>query len=207
MPKLQTNRQRKIRYETIARAEGDQCLICWIEDRVRRGPPRKKLIIEHADNDETNWSWSNLHLCCYSHNKKMEQLTSEAKKKLIRGYSDQLERERERAGLPTWGDVLKDMIPYESGSPEMKAHKRFERIWLRWVRQQLNRHGSYDKRELLREAAKVSRCSIQTSRNYLEKYTSELEGPFKETFDDDGEKIITYLHPLAPGPAGKEKKR
>jgi len=205
MPKLQTNRQRKIRYDTIARAEGERCIVCWMEDRIRRGPPRKKLIVEHADNDQSNWAWSNIHLVCYSHNKKMEQLTIEAKKTLLRGYSDHLERERERAGLPTWATVLKDTIPYESGSPEMQAHKRYFPLWKKYVRMKLTEYGSYEKRALVRAAGKFAGCSLQTSRNYMELNTSEEEGPFKEGFDDDGSTIITFLDP--PVPAERKEAR
>jgi len=200
MAKLQTNKQRQYRYETIARAEGEQCIACKIELGIRRGPPRARLIIEHADNDQSNWTWSNIHLCCYSHNKHFEKLPVGKKIKLLRAYSDQLERERERAGLPTWKDVIKDQIPYESGSPEMQAHKKFEPKWKKYVHRILQANGSGDKREIIRGAAKASGCSLQTSRNYLEKYTSEFEGPFKEGLDGDGNKIITYLDPPSTRP-------
>lgn len=129
-------------------------------------------------------------------------MSSKVKKKLMQEYGDLLERER--AGLPTWKTVLKEQIPYESGSPEMKANQKFEPKWLRYIHKLLKSHGSIEKREAVRGAAKYTGCSIQTSRNYLEKYTSELEGPFKEGFDGDGNKIIVYLDPPAPGP-GKGK--
>ena len=119
MPKYQTKPQRSWRYEKVAKAEGEQCLACKIEKGIRRGPPGARLVVEHADNNPRNWAWSNLHLSCYSHNKRFEELEVHEKISLLRSYGDQLEKEREREGLPTWRTVLKDELPYEGGSPEM----------------------------------------------------------------------------------------
>jgi len=191
MPHYQTQPQRKYRYETIAKAEGEQCLMCYIEKKKRRGPPQVKLIIEHSDNIPSNWSWRNLHLACYSHNKKLEKLNVQEKIKLLQGYSDQLERERERENLPTWKTVLKDELPYETGSPEMQANKNFEPRWLRYVHDVMQKYGTQGKKEIISGGAAYAHCSIQTSTNYLTKYTSPIS-PFIETLDDDGNKIITY---------------
>jgi len=175
----------------IARAEGDQCIACKIEKGIRRGPPRKRLIIEHADNDQTNWSWGNIHLCCYSHNKKFEKLSVEAKISLLQAYSDQLYKERERENLPTWETVFKDMLPYDDGSLECQLNKKYIRRWRHYVNNKLTEEGSYDKRMLIRNAGKFAGCSIPTSRNYLELDSSE-EGPYQETIDDDGNMVIKF---------------
>lgn len=191
MPSYQTKSQRQYRYEMIARAEGEQCILCYIEKGVRRGPPQAKLIIEHSDNNQSNWSWSNLHLACYSHNKKLEKLNVQEKIKLFQGYSDQLERERERENLPTWKTVLKDELPYDSGSPEMQANKKFEPRWLRYVHGVIRQYGSQGRKEIISAAAAFCNCSIQTSSNYYTKHTSQIS-PFMETYDEDGNKIIKY---------------
>ena len=142
MPKYQTKPQRSWRYEKVARAEGEQCLACKIEKGIRRGPPGARLVVEHADNNPRNWAWSNLHLSCYSHNKRFEKLEVHEKISLLRSYGDQLEKEREREGLPTWRTVLKDELPYEDGSPEMKANRRMERRWCYYVNELLKSKGS-----------------------------------------------------------------
>jgi len=191
MPKLQTNSQREFRYKTIAEAEGDQCIACYIEKHVRRGPPKTKLIIEHTDNNQKNWAWGNLHLCCYSHNKKFEKMPVEAKVTLLQSYSDQLERERGRENLPTWKTIRKSMVPYEYGSPEMQANKKFEPRWLKYVHAEVKANGSVKKKDLIAGGAYHAHCSIQTSTNYLLKYASP-SSPFMETLDDDGDKIIQY---------------
>lgn len=191
MPHYQTKSERKYRYDMIAKAEGDQCLLCYIENRMRRGPPQVKLIIEHSDNILHNWSWGNLHLACYSHNKKLEKLNVQEKIKLLEAYSDQLERERERENLPTWKTVLKDELPYDTGSPEMQANKKFEPRWLRYVHSVMSQYGSQGRKEIISAAAAYCNCSIQTSSNYYIKHTSAIS-PFMETLDEDGSKIIKY---------------
>jgi len=106
-------------------------------------------------------------------------------------YSDQLERERERENLPTWKTLLKDEIPYEYGPPEMRANKVFLKRWLFRVHQILAEEGSEKKKDLISRAAHFSKCSKQTSTNYLEVYTS-VDSPFMESTDNDGNLIICY---------------
>jgi len=191
MPHYQTKTQRQYRYDMIAKAEGEQCLVCYIEKGIRRGPPKSKLIIEHSDNDHTNWSWNNLHLACYSHNKTLEKLNVQEKIKLLAAYTDQLERERERENLPTWKTLVKEEIPYEYGPPEMRASKVFLKRWLVRVHEIIREEGTEKKKDLINRAAHFAGCSKQTSTNYLEVYTS-LDSPFMETTDSDGNAIITY---------------
>lgn len=191
MGKYQTKAQRKDRYEKIAAAEGEQCLICYIEKGIRKGPPKAKLILEHSDNNPQNWEWPNVHLACYSCNKRLEKLNVRDKIAMIRRYSDQLERDRERENLPTRKTILKDEIPYDLGPPEMRAHKVFFKKWLFRVHQILREEGSEKKKDLIARAAHYAKCSKQTSTNYLEVYTS-IDSPFMETMDGEGNVIITY---------------
>jgi hypothetical protein len=188
MPKLQTKPQRKYRYEMIAKAEGEQCLACYMESGKRRGPPKTVLQIDHADNDDTNWSWGNIHLLCRNHNCKYR---GQNHIRLFQSYSDQLERERERENFPTWKTVLKDEIPYDNASAEMQANKIYEPRWKRYVHKTVREQGSPMKKEIISGGAAYSHCSIQTSTNYLTKYTSPIS-PFKETTDEDGNKVIVY---------------
>ena len=191
MPKYQTNAQRKHRYEKIARAEGERCIICWVEKKVRRGPPNANLEIDHLDGDPMNWNWENLHLVCHRDNCRLREMPVEARKTMLQDYSDQVERERERENLPTWKTILKDEITYEYGPPEMRANKVFLKRWLFRVHQIIREEGSEKKKDLISRAAHFSKCSKQTSTNYLEVYTS-IDSPFMETTDSDGNLIITY---------------
>lgn len=191
MPKYQTTAQRKKRYDTISRAEGDMCIVCWIERRVKRSPPRYKLEIDHADGDHTNWSWENLHLVCHSCNCRLREIQVKTRVTMLREYSDQVKRERERSNLTTWDTVIREQLHYESGSPEMKANQVFIKRWLTRVHEILSEEGSEKKKDLITRAAHFANCSKQTSTNYLEVYSS-IDGPFMETTDDNGNLVIKY---------------
>jgi len=193
MPKTQTNTQRKSKYEMIARAEGEQCIVCHIEHFVRRSRPAGKLEIDHADNNETNWNWSNLHLVCHKHNCVLREMSPRRHISLLREYSSQVEKERERENLPTRKTLLKDMIPYQDGSPEMKANRTYEKVWLTEAHRTVREgNGSAFKKDVISNGAARSGCSIQVSQyNYLVKYTAPIS-VFRETEDEDGNKIIVY---------------
>lgn len=198
MPKYQTTAQRAYRYDMIAKAEGEQCLVCYFERGKR--PSRGKLIIEHADNNPKNWAWGNLHLCCYAHNKLLEQCPVEEKISRLKTYSDHLERERERENLPTWKTVLKDELSYDGASTEIQLSRKYRARWLRYAHHRIKEDGAVRKKELILAAAKYSGCSKQTSTNYLEVETANVEdAPFQETLDDDGEVVIVYRR-LSPRP-------
>jgi len=191
MGKIQTNAQHKFRYETIAKAEGEQCIVCWIEKHRHVKPPKRKLVIEHADNDQTNWAWTNLHLVCYSHNKKMERLSRARKIATLRAYGDQLERERERENLPTWNTVLSGMVPVETGCTVVQLRRMYERKWLDYAHQLLAERITVGRKEFIASAAKKAGCSKQTSTNYYEVHTS-AEGTFQEALDGDGNPSIMF---------------
>ena len=191
MPKYQTPEQRKERYDILVKGYGEQCLICKMKDGVRRGPPRKKLIIEHVDNDRTNWSWNNIYLCCYSHNKIMESWKTREKITRIRGYIDLLEREREREGLPTLKDVLKERLDYEGASTEIQLNRRYHRRWLKYLHRIIGEEGTVPRKTVIADCGNYAGCSRQTSENYLLLATAR-NAPFQETLDDDGNKIVRY---------------
>ena len=201
MPKTQTNAQHDFRYETIARAEGEECIVCHFEHFVARKKSRRaykslrgyRFEIDHADNNRLNWSWDNLHLACKKHNCALRGMKGAEHIKLMRGYSNQLEREREREGLPTWKSVLKDMIDYEGASTENQLNKIYYKRWLAFAHQYLTENdGSMQKKIFVSQCAKKVGCSLQTSTNYTIVNTSPL-GPFKETVNDEGDKSIVYL--------------
>lgn len=197
MPKYQTTVQRKYRYSVIAKAEGEYCLVCYIETGRRRGPPKIELQIDHADSNIKNWGWDNLHLLCRKHNCRYR---SRDHSNLFRDYGDQLERDRERESLPTWKSVFKDMIPYQDGSPEMQANARFEKAWLKIALRLVQEEGSLDKTVLIADTANAVHCSVQVVRNnYLVKALSR-NGVFQETTDDYGHKMIQLRQPALRNP-------
>lgn len=198
MANYQTPEERKFRYETIAKAEGERCIVCWCDEHRLRRPPRKTLIIEHADDNKTNWAWSNLHLVCYSHNKIMADKTSwpiSYKKNKIREYADQVKSEREREGLPTWNDVLTEELDYDGSPVELRLHKKYHPEWLKVLHQRIKSDGAITKKEAVQYCGYAAGCAKQTSENYLFMATAP-NAPFKETVDEDGNKIIVYRNKL-----------
>ena len=191
MGKYQTVAQRDYRYKLIAQAEGEMCLICWGETGKIVKPPRKKLVIEHADNDPRNWRSNNLHLACYSCNKKMEKWPVLQKINTINLYSDQLEREREKKNLPTKTSVYKSLCISGNSSSEIMLNRNYYPKWLQYVYERINEDVVVEKKDLVLSAAKRAGCSKQTSGNYLDVETS-TEGNLQEIVDIDGNKIITY---------------
>jgi hypothetical protein len=175
----------------LARAEGDECIVCRIEDGKHVGPPSRKLIIEHANNDITDWSWNNIHLCCYRHNKLLEKLSVRDKIALFEHYSDHREKQRERENEPTRKSVLADEVDYADASTEVQLNRIYHPKWLKYVKARIAQEGSVEKKRLILSAAKSSGCSKQTSINYLELETSD-EGVLQEYVDEDGNRMVKF---------------
>jgi hypothetical protein len=183
--------QYKLAYGFIARTDGEYCLACFIEKKIKRSPPAIKLQIDHADNNLSNWSPDNLHFLCQMHNLKMKKLTSIEHKKMIDQYSAKNERECEREIFVVPTIIAKEKVNYSSGSPEMQANSIFEQKWLDFMHGWIRNNGSIPKEEAINSGALLAGCSPLTTSRYLSKYTSSLSC-FRETRDSSGAKIITY---------------
>ena len=185
------NPQRDRLYPFVVKVHGNYCIACFIEEHIRKGPPAVKLELDHANGDETDWSPDNIYPVCKSHNLKFRGMKPTAHKKLLERYSIQNERERERENLTTRKTMVKEEADYQSGPPEMKANSRYEPSWLTFIHGQLKTDGSIKKEDAISGGAHYSGCAVQTSRNYLIKYTSPWSC-FKETVDSSGNRIIVY---------------
>jgi hypothetical protein len=183
--------QYKLAYEFIAKRDGEYCLVCSIEKDIKRGPPAIKLQIDHADGNPWNWSPDNLHFLCQTHNLKMRNLTAAEHKRLMDEYSAKNEcaRARENHHIPTV--MAKEQVDYTSGSPEMQANGIFEPRWLDFMHNWIRANGCIAKSEAIYGGAAVAGCNPSTTERYLKKYTSSM-GPFKESRDSAGAKIIVY---------------
>ena len=80
MPNRFQRAQHEIAYGFIAARDGEYCLICKGEGKLKK-PPEVKLQIDHADDNPKNWDPGNLHLLCQKHNLEMRKLTSAEHKK------------------------------------------------------------------------------------------------------------------------------
>lgn len=194
--------QRDRIYPYVVKVHGDYCIACFIESGVNKGPPPREpgvikgrpprlLELDHANGDVTDWSPDNIFCVCKKHNLLFRDMKPQAHLKLLKSYSIRNERERERANLSTRKTVVKEDADYKAGPPEMKANSTYEPRWLTFVHEQLDADGSIKKEEAISGGAHFSGCAIQTSRNYLIKYTSPWSC-FKETVDSSGNKIIVF---------------
>ena len=183
--------QYKLAYDFIATRDGEYCLACFIEKGIKRGPPAIKLQIDHADNNPRNWSSNNLHLLCQTHNLKMRAMPAVEHKRLIDEYSAKNEcvRAQENQHIPTM--TAKELVDYTCGSTEMQANGIFEPRWLDFMHNWIKANGSIPKSEAIYGGAAVAGCNPSTTERYLKKYTSTM-GPFKESRDSAGTKIIVY---------------
>lgn len=185
------NSQRVRLYPYVVKVHGDYCIACFIEKHIRRGPPSCKLELDHANGDPSDWGPENIYPVCKTHNLLFRKLEPSEHRELLEKYSIQNERERERENLTTRKSVLKEEADYKSGPPEMKANSNYEPRWLTFVHKQIAADGSIRKDDAISGGAHYSGCAIQTSRNYLTKYTSPWSC-FEEVLDSSGNKTIVY---------------
>jgi hypothetical protein len=183
--------QHHLAYEFIARSDGEYCLVCFIEKGIKRGPPVVKLQIDHADSNPSNWSPENLHLLCQAHNLALRKMTSAEHKRLISDYSAKNVCARARDNVSTPTTTAKEIVDYNSASPEMQANSLFEQRWLDFMHEWVRSNGSIPQKEAIYGGAAATGCSPSTTERYLGKYTSSM-GCFKESRDSSGAKIIVY---------------
>ena len=185
------NPQRERLYPYVVKVHGNYCIACFVEKHIRRGPPSIKLELDHANGDETDWSPGNIYPVCKVQNLEFRGMKPAAHKKLLERYSIQNERERERNNFSTRKTMVKEEANYQCGPPEMKANSKFEPSWLTFIHDQVGSDGSIKKEDAISGGAHFSGCAVQTSRNYLVKYTSPWSC-FKEDIDSSGARIIVY---------------
>ena len=183
--------QHQLAYDFIIKRDGEYCLVCFIENGIKRGPPTIKLQIDHADNNPRNWSSTNLHLLCQKHNLKMRNKPLVEHKRLIEDYSAKNEcvRARENHYIATM--IAKEQVDYASGSPEMQANSIYEQRWLDFMHEWIGVNGSIPRYEAIYSGSAAVDCSPSTTTRYLAKYSSSF-GCFQESRDSAGVKIIVY---------------
>jgi len=182
--------QHEMAYRFIAARDGEYCL----DPACRREPPRVKLQIDHADNNPSNWDPDNLHLLCQRHNLKMRQLTRAEHKRVIALYSAKNERESARAKGNPSTSLVKQMVDYRQGSPEMQANSYFENQYREWILSYIRTNSMIPKEEALYSGAEIVGNSPTTTARYLKKLTSTA-GPLKEMKDATGTVVILFRHP------------
>ena len=127
-------------------------LICQI---CNHPMPVEKLIIEHIDNDYTNWNEDNLQLACQSCNinKNPPYLI---KKDIDFSHS-----------------LTPDLQPKPQSS-EMERNIKSEPLFREWLKKEMTKKLSLELEHVINSGAEVAEVSTYTVRNnYLRKLTSE----------------------------------
>jgi len=187
MPNRFQIHQHEIAYKFIAARDGEYCL----DPSCKRKPPAVKLQIDHADNNPSNWDPENLHLLCQKHNLEMRQKTAAEHGRLVREYSAKNEREREKARGRESTGIVKEMVDFRAGSPEMKANSYYEIRYREWIFRIMREQGFIIKADEINSGAEVVGCSPLTTSRYLAKLTSSV-GTLKETRDATGTIVIAF---------------
>jgi len=187
MPNRFQIHQHEIAYRFIAARDGEYCL----DPSCKRKPPAVKLQIDHADNNPSNWDPENLHLLCQKHNLEMRQKTAAEHGRLVREYSAKNEREREKERGRESTGIVKEMVDFRAGSPEMKANSYYEIRYREWIFRIMREQGFITKADAINSGAEVVGCSPLTASRYLAKLTSSV-GTLKETRDATGTIVIAF---------------
>ncbi len=160
-------------YRYLVLRDGEKCLICGAK------PKKGKLLdIDHADNDTTNNEPSNLHLLCHKCNCSLRSKSSKNHVRFVAKHSAKNERERERERGNSQTSIVKELIDYRKGSPEMQANACFEVQFREWILTQVKDWGSYPKTDAMATGAEYVGCSPLTIGRYISKLVSDV-GPLE----------------------------
>ena len=183
MSKRLTPQLRAWVYHYLVATMGEYCILC--------GKSNCKLQIDHIDANPHNNERDNLCLLCPTCNKKLQRLTPQEHKKLIKLRCDQhaCMRERERGNPAT--SIVKETIDYTNGTVQMQANQCFEVEFREWLLKQIKAIGYYLKDDAVYSGAEVVGCSPETIVRYIRKLTSS-EGVLEEVMSNNKQRIIKY---------------
>ena len=167
-------KQHEFIYNFLCSRDGEYCIICHNEWRIKR-KGTWKLEIDHANNNKYDNHPDNLHLVCKEHNLKLRSLSLEDHIKLINKCLDKNQIFRQSIHGNTATHQVRNMVDYGEGSPEMRANKLFEEPFRKWIIQEVTRLGMVEKKQAINSGASMAGCSVLTTRRYIEKLTSDVD--------------------------------
>lgn len=176
--RYQTNVKRWI-YQSLVYRDGDYCFHC------RKTPTKKrKLEIDHADNNPGNDNPDNLHLLCRSCNLMFRgkttiehiQILQNDSAKNVGGGGDVHRSDNKTNDTQS----TKLLLGYGNGSAEMQANLEYVPKFEDWVIKKLREYGSISKREAISGGSAFAKCSPHTAERYLMPMTSIYEGVLVE---------------------------
>ncbi len=170
-----SGRNRKKLFAMLKQRDGAYCFIC--------GEPgdEKTLVIDHADNDNSNNDPSNLHLVCRAIN-----AAKNPRKSVRRIQSSVGEKERE---------TLIAIDCDQPQSAEFRKNLESEPAFRRWLFIEIWRKREIDYEDALDCGAAVARCSQQTIIRYLKKECSRVR-LYKITVKSETKQRLIQFRPF-----------
>jgi len=174
-----TPAQRKYYYDELAKRDGDECRWC------HRPPDRLRgLEIHHVNGDHGDWAWSNLALLCKYDNLAERNRRNRGPKSLPGAQLRERERDREVEAQ------LEVNIHWPDATPEVQSSRIFEKRFLSWLTLYVETHGSITLTNAQNWGAQKARCSVLTTKRYLQKLGTPYD-QFVRSIDDNGEVVLT----------------
>lgn len=179
--------KRKKMYDLLSRRDGEYCFIGG------ESSTRESLVIDHADNDNSNNDLANLHLMCQSMNALKNPRGRDRKKMSSVCVSVCEELSRIESAQPSSAEFKKNL----QSEPDFR-HWLFVEIW---------RKGGLPLDEVINCGAAVARCSQESIKRYLRKEYSRVR--LYEIIEDPGtkQKLVQFKHEWEKFRQKEEKRR
>ena len=188
MPSRFQNNTREWVYLYLVARDGLRCFICG-----KKPTEKRRLEIDHADQNPENKQPQNLHLLCRACNLELRNMPASEHVQIIAKHTAKNVRESERKDDNENKKALKRILEYEYGSSEMRASSYYESRYREWIIEQLKHNGLLPRKEAINSGAEFVGCSPITISRYLDKLTS-FEGILQIT--KDGSNFIVTMRPV-----------
>lgn len=170
------------RFEFIAERDGPYCIVCFIESGQRRGLDSVNLQIDHADGNRYNWSPSNLHLVCDTHNRELRSLSSDAHVSRMATYSAENKSKRKSMNLDQ--SLTRRLGYYSDNGDPLKINGLALPKWRDYIYKVIAEDGMITKDNAIRCGANEAYdVDIQTTSRWYKKDTAP-NGRFKQILKD-----------------------
>jgi len=183
MGKRWTPQLRAWAYRFLVARDGEYCILC--------GESHCKLQIDHRNGNPNNNEPENLCLLCASCNKKLQCLTPEQHKSLIKKRCAHNIRVRESLCGNTATVIARAEIDYTAGSVQMQANGRYEPQFREWLLDTIQKMGYFPLDDAMYSGAEVTGGSSETMQRYIKKMTSS-KGVLELVTNERRQKVLKY---------------
>jgi hypothetical protein len=105
-----------------------------------------------------------------------------------------MERERLEGHVST--RVVREMIDFTEGSPEMQANSVYEKCFRTYVLNEVRERQVISQKDAVSSGAEITGCSVITAKRYIEKLVSP-RGCLQVVIDSAGQRQLTWKERLS----------